>query len=381
MSNAIAGWWRRRRSRSVPERTAATYEAGAATEPEQINLHPSAIQIRAADAAARVLAWRRAGMTDAAAWQEKARTSLARITGYGRYGGPPAVLRQQAAGTKNALRHIDLLLRVRDGHDLPLRVVVSETAGDGPLPVTLCLQDRGCGMHVSWGESHGPEDSAAVSDGYDFAVQAARRGQFAVCIELPGIGVRREPAGGRAEAENLVSALYAGRCPLADAASEISIAVNWLMLGDTGLAVDNEKITVIGRGFGGAAAVLAAALDERLAGVIAVDCLAQVRELLKTSPPPPAFVLPGLLGWMDMEDVSALCAPRPFLAVAGRHHPLWPVSRAVQVVEGARPVYAALGAPGGIATLPAADTGGIDAVAVWREFGRIQALAEELSQR
>jgi hypothetical protein len=54
MSNAIAGWWRRRRSRSVPERAAATYEAGAATEPEQINLHPCAIQIRAADAAARI---------------------------------------------------------------------------------------------------------------------------------------------------------------------------------------------------------------------------------------------------------------------------------------------------------------------------------------
>jgi len=123
--------------------------------------------------------------------------------------------------------------------------------------------------------------------------------------------------------------------------------------------------------------VLAVALDDRLAGIIAVDCLAPVRVLLKSGPPPLEFVLPGLLHWMDMEDVSALCAPRPFLAVAGRHHPLWPVSRAVQVVEGARPVYAALGVSGRIAAMPAPDAGGIDSGAVWREFERLQDLDTE----
>jgi dienelactone hydrolase len=351
--------------------------SGGATQPEQVYLHPSTVQMRAADASSRRLAWSRAGMTDVAAWQEEARTGLARITGYGRYGGPPAILDSAELAAADGLRQTDLLLRVRDGHDIPLRVLRPEADGGGPLPVMICMQDRANGMNVSWGESNGPGDAAAVANGYDFAVQAVRRGYAAVCLELPGIGMRREPAGGRTEAENLVSALYAGCCPLADAASEISFAVNRLVLGQTGFAVDDNRIFLAGHGFGGGAAVLAVALDDRLAGIIAVDCLAQVREMLKSGPPPLEFVLPGLLHWMDMEDVSALCAPRPFLAVAGRHHPLWPVSRAVQVVEGARPVYAALGASGRIAAMPAPDAGGIDSEAVWREFERLQDLDTE----
>ena len=291
MSNVIVGWWRRRRSRSGPHRTAAQQATEAATQPKPIYFHPSEAHIRAADAAARSLAWCRAGMTDPVAWQERARTSLAQLTGYGRYGGPPAILQRRDVGIKDGLRHIDLHLRVRDGHDLPLRVVVPEAVGDKPLPVTLCLQDCGNGMHVSWGESHAPGDAAAIADGYDFAVQAARRGQLAVCIELPCIGMRREPMGGRTDADVLVSALYVGRCPLADAASELSVVVNWLILGDTGFAVHEGQIIVIGVGVGGGAAVLAAALDDRLSGVIAVDCLALVRDLVMEGPPPPAFVL------------------------------------------------------------------------------------------
>jgi len=316
-------------------------------------------------------------MTDITAWQEAARTALARVSGYGRYGGPPAVRHSRASIGKDGLHRTDLVLRVRDGHDVPMRVLWPETAQGAKLPVMICLQDRASGMHVSWGESYKPSDTAAIADGYDFAVQAVDRGYAAVCIELPGVGIRQEPAGGRSEAEIFISALYTGRCPLADAASEVSVAVNWLALGQAEFAVDHGNIFVAARGFGGIAAVLAVALDDRLAGTFVVDCLAQARELLKTTPPPLEFVLPGLLQWMDMEDVVALCAPRPFLAVAGRHHPVWPVSRAVQVVEAARPVYAGLGAGDRLTAIPSADAGGIDPEAVWNEFQRLRRVALE----
>jgi hypothetical protein len=372
MSNAIVGWWRRRRSRSHQQGAAKPSGFEAAAHPEQVYLHPSTVQIRAANAAARRLAWRRAGTKDVASWQDDARTCLARITGYGRYGGPPAILRRREVAANGPFAQFDLVLRVRDGHDLPLRVLLPDPCPNGPIPVMICLQDRATGMQVSWGESHSPKDSAAVAGGFDFAAQSALRGYAAVCIELPGVGIRREPEGGRSDAEDLVCALYAGRCPLADAASEVSVVVNWLLLGQTGFDVAAGRIFVVGRGFGGGAAVLAAALDDRMAGVVAVNCLAPVRELVKMAPPPLDFVLPGLLHWMDMEDVVALCAPRPFLAVAARHEPVWPVSRAVQVVEGARQVYAALGASKRIATIPAPDNQGFDSDAVWREFERLQ---------
>lgn len=311
-------------------------------------------------------------MADAAAWQEAARTCLARITGYGRYGGPPAVRHRAERAAGSGLRHIDMVLRVRDGHDLPMHVLWLAGAEEKPLPVMVCVQDRTSGMHVSWGESHRPADTAAIANGYDFAVQAARRGYAAVCVELPGVGLRQEPAGGRSDIDNLIGALYTGRCPLADAASEVSVAVNWLVLGQPEFAVDQDSICVSGWGFGGGAAVIAMALDDRLSGAFVVDCLGQARELLKTRPPPLEFVLPGLLQWMDMEDVVALCAPRPFLAVAGRHHPVWPVGRAVQVVEAARPVYAAFGAAGRIGVIPAPDSGGIDSEGVWGAFERLR---------
>lgn len=318
-------------------------------------------------------------MADAAAWQNAARTCLARITGYGRYGGPPAVRHSAAHAADRGLRQVDMVLRVRDGHDLPMCALWPEGAEEKPLGVMICVQDRTSGMHVSWGESHRPEDTAAIANGYDFAVQAVRRGYAAVCVELPGVGLRREPAGGCSDLDNLVGALYTGRCPLADAASEVSVAVNWLILGQPEFAVDQESICVSGRGFGGGAAVIAMALDDRLSGAFVVDCLGQAREQLKTRPPPLEFVLPGLLQWMDIEDVVALCAPRPFLAVAGRHHPVWPVSRAVQVVEAARPVYAALGAAGRLGAIPALDSGGIDPEAVWGAFERLRQVEPDKS--
>jgi dienelactone hydrolase len=339
--------------------------------PEALFLSPDDAHTRAAMVAPRALAWARAGIAEPRAWQEAARSRLAEIAGYGRFGGPPAILRRRDLGSRDGLFHQSLYLRVRDGLDIPVRLVWEGGQSEGRAAM-ICLQGEGRGVHVSWGESHTPEDARAVEHGYDFARQAARRGHLAVCMELPGVGERRGSAGREAssvsEEATQTNMLMLGRTTLGEGASDVSIVLNWLILGDVGVAVDPQRLAAIGHDVGGATGLFVSALDPRLAGVLAVGCIGSMRHAVKRGAASLRFVVPGLLRWMDTEDIIALCAPRPVVAVAARHDPHWPISEAVHAITAARPVYEQLDAGAALSALPLEGDKGFDPDVAWPIF-------------
>jgi hypothetical protein len=318
MTNILERW--RRRRHKAPDNGAGASDAIPAAD--GLCLDPYETLAHVAAKAPRAFSWSRAGVVDPRQWQEMARVKLAELSGYGRFGGPPQVLRRQDLGVVAGLHHQSVYIRVRHAHDIPVRLVYRDADTASPRAAVLCLQGEGIGMHGSWGESEGSTEAQAVRSGFDFAREAAARGHIAVCVELMGAGDRRplDPDGRPAATLRslAVHGMLLGHSLLGQHASDVSTVINWASGGDVGVAVDPGRIAVIGHELGGAAGLLAAALDTRIAVVVMAEPPRRFRDAIKQRSITAEMTMPGLLRWMDLDDILLLCAPRPVILGPGR---------------------------------------------------------------
>ena len=222
--------WRRRGDKA-PNGGGGTAASDAAGAGDGLCLDPYDMLAHMAAQASRALSWSRAGIADPCRWQDAARVKLAELSGYGRFGGPPQVLRRADRGAVDGLHHESLYIHVRHAHDIPIRVVRRPGADALPRAAVVCLQGEGIGMCASWGATDGEKEADAVRSGYDFAAEAAARGHVAVCVELMGAGERmpRGAAGQGAPLRSLaVHGMLLGHSLLGQHASDVSAVVNWL---------------------------------------------------------------------------------------------------------------------------------------------------------
>ncbi|MBE88540.1 MAG: hypothetical protein CMM76_03760 [Rhodospirillaceae bacterium] len=313
--------------------------------PAGLGLSPSLRHRPRGPGAEVALDWRRAAINDPLVWQKQVRAKLIDLSGYGRFGGPPGIRHLQNLPNRDGLRHRSLYLKVRDGLDLPIRMVWHASIEDSkPVAAMICLQGTNSGMHLSWGEALMPADPIKILNDADFARQAARRGYLAICLEQACFGERREqllsPVSQTPCIDAANHALLLGRSLLGERASDVTSVVNWLSEGDTGLQVDPNRIYVMGSSAGGTTALFAGALDPRIAGVLATGCIGFMRDtILARHDPEGQNTVPGILRWFELDAVVALCAPRPFVTVSGDCDHIWPFDGAEAVVAAAQPVY------------------------------------------
>ncbi len=329
--------WRRGKDKALDAGSGA---AGKAITPatDDLCLDPYDTLAQAAAKAPRALSWSRAGILDPRQWQDAARIKLAEVSGYGRFGGPPQMLRREDRGIINGLRHESLYIRIRHGHDIPVRVVRRDEEPATPRVPIICLQGDGIGMHVSWGESANTAEAQAVAAGFDFAAEVARRGHVGVCLELMGAGERRPKDLGRAGASLrslAVHGMLLGHSLIGQHASDVSAVLNWITGREFGIAADCSRAAVIGHDLGAAAGLLAAALDMRIGTVAMVEPPQRFRDAIKQRSITAELTMPGLLRWMDLDDIVLLCAPRPIVAGPGRAGS----TTAAELLTGARAFY------------------------------------------
>jgi dienelactone hydrolase len=113
--------------------------------------------------------------------------------------------------------------------------------------------------------------------------------------------------------------------------------------------VDPSRIGATGMSLGSTRAWWLAAVDERVAAVVAVACLTRYQELIahgELRQHGVYYFAGGLLRHFDTEGVLALIAPRPFLALTGELDAGSPADgvRALEKAVGA--TYGAMGAGG-----------------------------------
>lgn len=327
--------------------------------PSCVALSPSDCHRGTGAGAEMVLDWERTKIADAKEWQDQVRAKLIELSGYGRFGGPPRVNHLKDCANRDGFKHRSLYLKVRDGLDLPVRMVWDPSfESDRKIPVMICLQGTNSGMHLSWGEERMPADPIKIHYGADIARQAAAHGFLAVCLEQSCFGERRERwLFSPSEAVCIDAANHAlllGRSLVGERASDVTSLVNWLVEGAPGMAIDPEQIYIVGSSSGGTTALFASAMDERIAGVIASGCIGFIRDTLLTRGDSEGQnVVPGILRWFELDAVVALIAPRPFITVSGDRDHIWPFGGAQKVVESAQNVYTAFGADDRLAAIRA----------------------------
>jgi len=227
--------------------------------------------------------------------------------------------------------------------DIPIHLVWRDGGGN-PKPVLLYLAGSTSGVHVAWGDALIPADYLLLGVRADMARQAAERGYLVICIEQACYGERLERhLKPRSEARCVDAANHAlilGRTLLGEQVTDVSSVIDWLEAGQTGFNIDPESLHLFGHSAGGTVAVYSAAVDLRITAAICSGCIGFIRETIaKRRNPEGASVVPGILKWMEMDDIVALCAPRPFIAISGVLDHIYPFEGVKRVVAGARRVY------------------------------------------
>lgn len=329
------------------------------TSPVGAHLSPSERHFADYDRVAPALSWRRAGRGDARAWQDTARHKLAELMGYARIDSSPQAHSIEEHRLDGGLRRQSLYLRISPAQDIPIHLIwdPARVPHKRWSPI-LCLQGTNSGAHLSWGEARFPSDPPKTVGGYDFGRQAARRGYLAVCIEQSCFGERRErrlyPRSAAPCIDAANHALLLGRCLLGERVADVSAVIDWLFAESHDWDIDRERLYLMGHSAGGSVALFAAALDLRVAAVLASGCIGYVRDTIaRRRDDQGQNVIPGILRWFELDDVVALCAPRPLLTVSGHQDHIWPYAGAQHVIESARTVYAMFGAESRLAAQPA----------------------------
>jgi len=316
--------------------------------PEGLSLSPSQRHFAAYKTAPLKLRYAGGGWPDAAEWQRSARETLAGLSGYERGAAPPVPHHEQSFALTGGLTRRRVYLAAGPGTDIPVHLI-ERPSGEAARPVMICLQGTNTGAHLSWGEVRFPDDADKRRRGYDIAVQAAERGYLAVALEQACFGERAErriaPRSEQPCIDASLHALLLGRSLLGERCSDVSAAIDWIAADRARLRADPRRIHVMGHSSGGTTAMYAAALDPRIAAVLACGCVGFVRDTIgRRRDNSGQGTVPGLLKFMESADVVGLIAPRPFVTVAGDSDHIWPAAGAASVVAEARAIYTALGA-------------------------------------
>lgn len=220
------------------------------------------------------------------------------------------------------------------------------------LPLIICLQGHSTGMHISLGRVKFDGDEKTVSGGdRDFAIQAIERGYAAVCLEQRGMGEQKIPVwGGRMCHQSALPAFQLGRTLIGERCYDISRFLDSLEAFDPAQApfsvnIDMERIGLMGNSGGGTATYHAACVEPRIKVIMPSCAFCTYTDSIVAIQHCECNFIPGILKYMEMEDLAVMLAPRPLVIVNGERDPIFPLAAAKSSFEKVKAIYAAAGAP------------------------------------
>jgi dienelactone hydrolase len=254
----------------------------------------------------------------------------------------------------------DKVLDTAESGDLVIERLALGVDADFRCPAVLVRPVSGAGKHAGVILSHDDRQCYAAARITDAARRLAAAGYWVIVPEhasvhaqsLQPLGVADQPSFYGDEAGRLYGPADAvGRPPLALRVCEDLAAFRYLA---SRAEVDAAQIVVAGSGVGGVDASLAALLEERIAGVAAVDVTTVRDWAVNVAPGEQHFFhvmpyLPSLLTVTDLDCVYAALAPRPLVVV--RLTDGWPRTGFDQAAARASAVYGLLRSGDALQTL------------------------------
>ena len=206
--------------------------------------------------------------------------------------------------------------------------------------VVICLQGHSSGMHISMGKPIYEGDEASISGGdRDFARQIIKEGYAALVLEQRAFGERKS---NKIDAKTTchhpaMVALMLGRTFIGERVWDVSRAIDAL---ETFPQIDTERIAIMGNsGGGGTCSFYAACFDERIKVVMPSCSVCTYRDSIVAMHHCACNYIPNIARYFDMGDLSVLIAPRPFIIVAGKEDPIFPLDGVNKTFDIVKRIY------------------------------------------
>ena len=278
---------------------------------------------------------------DVTAWQEKARAKLREVLGLP-LTDAPAVFRMEWTKEEEQWTETRFVLETEPGMEVPCHLVLPKHY-EGKLPLAICTQGHGTGMHISLGRVKFPGDEEDFDGDRDFAVQAVAKGWAALAMEQRAMGECGSKPDGHPNCNHpALQAILLGRTLIGERCHDVSCVIDAVEAHFP--MIDMDRIAMMGNSGGGTTTIYAAALDTRIKAAMPSCALCGYYASIGAMQHCDCNYIPGIMKHFDMGDLAAMIAPRPLTAVNGVTDASFPVESAKEQVVIARKVYEALGA-------------------------------------
>ena len=279
---------------------------------------------------------------DVAAWQEKARAKLREVLGLPFASKAENFRVEWTREDDPKWNETRFTFESEPGQDVVCHLVLPKQY-EGKLPLAICMQGHGTGMHISLGRVKFPGDEGDFDGDRDFAVQAVAKGFAALAIEQRAMGEGSPNANGSPNCNHpAYQAILLGRTIIGERCHDVSRAID--MVEKHFPMIDMSRICMMGNSGGGTTTIYATALDTRIAAAMPSCALCGYYASIGAMQHCPCNYIPGIMKYFDMADLVAMAAPRPYVAVNGLTDASFPIESAKEQVAAARLVYEALGA-------------------------------------
>ena len=263
---------------------------------------------------------------DFSVWREELRQKLIELTGLDKIAQNECPLNVQIEWEKEkeTYRLIRFTFDSEVGGTVPCYLLIPKS-GKEKYPVAITLQGHSTGAYNSIGEIRSEEDINYQKRGA-FALQAVENGFVALVVEQRGMGdlkPSRPNRGSNMNCQYAASvALLLGRTLLGERIWDMHRAIDTL---SEFKECDLDKIMITGSSGGGTTSYYAACYDDRIK-LSAPSC--------SFCPYPESILdiwhcscnyIPSAYHWFDMQDLSALIAPRRLLVVTGVEDDIFPI--------------------------------------------------------
>jgi len=208
-------------------------------------------------------------------------------------------------------------------------------AKPGPHPAVLCVHQHHRQFHLGKSE---PAGLAGDPEQF-YALELAARGYVTLAPDAIGFEERQHPAlqGQDYERFEANRRLTEGSCLQTKMLWDLKRALDYLA---ARREVDARRIGCLGHSLGGQETLFLCALDRRVAVGVSSCGFSSYRALFDGAINHNfAAYVPRLLQYGDLDRVLGLVAPRPFLALAGKDDPIFPLAGVRATVGKARAAY------------------------------------------
>lgn len=282
---------------------------------------------------------------DYVAWSKQVREKFFELIGIDKVkeNACPLHFEIESEVQKEGYKQIRFKIESEIGSVVPVYALIPDT-GKEKYPVAIVLQGHSSGFHNSIGEPKNEKENDYALGRGKFAVQAVQRGYIAIAIEQRGMGERRPSKTMRGDAQmcayEALTAFAYGRTILAERIWDVSKVIDVL---HNFSQCDLDKIFITGNSGGGTMSFYAACFDERIK-LSAPSCAfcsykTSILEVFHCA----CNYIPHAIEWFEMEDLSALIAPRKLLSISGQKDTIFPIDGVRKSFEIVKEIFAAAG--------------------------------------